>query len=88
MGLLADTFPQAEAAWRGNPRGKSLIKFKVKLCCEQTIKTSKMLQKPVTFMARAVISLCAPQSYSMEVGQGIVQEVSGCLLFGLVFNNS
>lgn len=68
------------------PEGKSLIKFKVKFCCEQTIKTSKMLQKPVTFMERAVISLCASQSYSVEVGQGIVQE--GCLLFGLVFNNS
>lgn len=82
------TFQQAEPAWRINPERKSLIKFKVKFCCEQTIKMSKMLQKPVTFMERAVISRCASQSYSVEVGQGIVQEVNGCLLFGLVFNNS
>lgn len=70
-GLLGDEFQSAERVWRTNQGRKSLIKWKVKSCCEQTIKTSKMLRKPVTFMERAVISLSASQIYSVEVGQAV-----------------
>lgn len=72
VGLLGDASQQAESARRINWERRSLIKFKVKFNCEQTIKMNKMLRKPVTFMERAVISLCASRSSSMEVGQGIV----------------
>lgn len=71
-GLLGDVLQQAQWAWSVTRERKTLIKCEAKSCCEQTIETSKMLEKPVTFLERAVISLCISQIYSLEVGQRIV----------------
>lgn len=69
---VLDAVKRHERAWSPTGKRKTLIKCKTKSCCEQTIETSKMLQKPVTFLGRAVISLCASQIHSLEVGQRIV----------------
>lgn len=68
-GLLAEVL---QRAWSVTRERKTLIKCEANSCCEHTIETSKMLRKPVTFRERSVISLCASQICSLEVGQRIV----------------
>lgn len=72
QGLLGEVLQWAERAWSVTPERKTLLKCEANSCCEQTIKTSEMLLKPVTFLGRTVISLCASQIYGLEVGQRIV----------------